>query len=963
MNKKHIFKRVTAFIIVLISVITLSACKKQKLVIPYGSLDDSTYLSGEGFKITKKELYKEMRVSDLSVLEKMIYEIVFAEEIDHVKNNKENFIDDFIDIANDKIFYTDEIEDLKEYRDSDLRHFVAKFVDLLYLEGVVITPADVDVVEFKDHSQVIFDHYILDVAQKHYARTKLNEEVLDEDSDYFIDKGSELESYFKNQVKKRYPLSSINIRFTNSYEANQTLRHFNLKTYRSRWYEIKDPRVEVVTGYPLEILESLDLEDKNGSLSESEHQLYYDKYVIDPTREPTEDADVSLTTDEAMATFFRIYNFVYPYKEQIDPSLYPTVQDVLDDETLVNDDEEAKGIFTKFYDDYPSPQSSLRTYIYDTLKTGEEDTRYTASPRSYGNYYFITFKLQDHNDDLLSYVNEDDELIVWADEEETTLTDYAQEYFEELVKNMLSSSYITGKADEKLKEAKIVIYDNLVHLSLNQRDIKNTLSKKPSKTLVGKVGDVEITVDELYALLEEKLGPSISMDLAIKQLLEKSSYMDEITKDKRAQYKENVEQAIRQFSQNDYADSGLPASIGRKAFLQLSFKSDSIEEAIQKVYVHSELERLFYEDYERHYGEDIYQMFTDYANKLREQYFSITTSHLLIYVDMDEDDQPDKPEEFFETLTEVQIAEYKEMVTDLMKLIHDRASKHSKFEDGLRSVVNDFNDSTKFRTDACDANDGIEYRPECTWAKYKQYGFFLKFEELGETVNSTNYPDKDGGLDDEFFDRLQILYDEVYEEYYETDKKFPTQILDSKPIDYDGDENSCGVLESAFGWHLILVTGGEVAKSAKFEYDKDTYIKEGDTTTDVKLYEKIIVKNRDGEEITVNAYSEDDEFSVNQIRIFVYESGTNRGVVSLPNEVLEALNDYFLPIKEKYNNNYMKMYLLYKMFSESNFEFASPSSKAKLDGILEINVRQFLDYSEDDELFLDIYGDWFDIFE
>ena len=36
---------------------------------------------------------------------------------------------------------------------------------------------------------------------------------------------------------------------------------------------------------------------------------------------------------------------------------------------LVNDDEENLGQFTKLYDDYPSAQSSLRTYIYDTLST------------------------------------------------------------------------------------------------------------------------------------------------------------------------------------------------------------------------------------------------------------------------------------------------------------------------------------------------------------------------------------------------------------------------------------------------------------------------------------------------------------------------------------------------------------------------------------------------------------------
>ena len=91
-------------------------------------------------------------------------------------------------------------------------------------------------------------------------------------------------------------------------------------------------------------------------------------------------------------------------------------------------------------------------------------------------------------------------------------------------------------------------------------------------------------------------------------------------------------------------------------------------------------------DYERFYGDVAYEKFAAVANRLRNQFFTISSSHLLIYVDMDEDDEPDNPEDFFKTLTEVQIATYKEMVVELMQLIHDRASKHSSFAAGLRRL-------------------------------------------------------------------------------------------------------------------------------------------------------------------------------------------------------------------------------------------------------------------------------------
>lgn len=951
--------------IVLIGTLTLVACKESKLKIPYGSLDDTAYLTSDGYTVTYKNLYKEMRTNDISILEKMIYEIVMAEEITKVKESPEDYKDDFIDVANDKIFYLDDIEDLKELKEDEIREHVLKFVDLMFLAGININPTDIDSVNFVDHSQVIFDYYVLDVAKKAYARRLLEEDVYDEDSNYYINLDEDLQSYYKNEVEKNYPLSSINIRFTNSYEANQTIRHFNLKTYRSKWYLIPNPRDEVVTGYAKEVLTELDLEGKNGELSESEHQKYYDKYVVNPTREPAEQADVSLTLDEVLVKFFEIYNFVYPYKTEIDTTLYPTVEDVLDSLELVNDDEENLGTFTKLYKDYPNAQSSLRSYIYSTLSTEEDGTRYTATPRNYGNYYFISFKLKDHNEDIKTYVNDDDELIIYLDEEEDeeekTLTAYAEEYFEEIKKTKLTNSYIESKFREKLKDVKIVVFDEVLYLHLDREDLPVTKSKKNNSSVVVKVDSEEILVDDYFELLAAKIGPTIAMDLTIKNKLFNSSYMDKITTKMLEEYRENVENVIRQFSQNGFEESGMPAKIGRKNFLRLAFNSETIEEAVERVYVRNELERLFFLDYERFYDEDIYEKFTVLANRAKEQYFTISSSHLLVYVDMDEDDDPDNPEDFFETLTEQQVVEYKEMITELIQLIHDRASKHSSFEAGLRSIVSDFNDSTKFRTDLCDANEGIEYRPECMWAKYKRYGFFLKVEELGDIENTENYPGTGSGWDEKFFERLHYLHQEIKEEYYDVDEKFPSQVFDKRPINYDGDEDNLGVLETTFGWHLILVTGGDISMSAKFTYEDDTKI-DTDDDESLKIFEEIKIKDRDEQEIILNAYSEDDDISVNQTRIFFYESATDRGVVSLPDDVLSAINSYLDPIKEKYESDFMKMHLFNKLFQETNYSFQNDESLTKLEGVLEINTRQFLSYSEDDELFLDIYGDWFTIF-
>ena len=84
----------------------------------------------------------------------------------------------------------------------------------------------------------------------------------------------------------------------------------------------------------------------------------------------------------------------------------------------------------------------------------------------------------------------------------------------------------------------------------------------------------------------------------------------------------------------------------------------------------------------------------------------------------------------------------------------------------------------------------------------------------------------------------------------------------------------------------------------------------------LKIFEEIKVKDREGNEVILDAYSADDDISVNQARIFMYESTTDRGVVSLPNDVLSALNNYLTPIKTKYESNYTKMFLLYKLLKK-----------------------------------------------
>ncbi|MCK9166261.1 MAG: hypothetical protein WCS12_00180 [Acholeplasmataceae bacterium] len=971
MSKIKILKRSLALVLIVVVTIGLASCKKESDKIPFGNLSDQVYAEGNNFKITEKELYEEMRISGLDILNKEIEKIVFKTEIDNIKNatgqEKESYHDELVKLANKGVFGTDDLEDLKELKEKDLKQILKTYRDATFLKGVDVYEANFDIVNFKEHDEIILEQFVVSLAKKHYAEEKLLEEVDDEDSSAYIDKDEDISNYFKNNVQKRYPLSFVSIRFQNKYEADQTLRHFNIKTYRTGWFIIPNPRVEVIEeeeekhAEAYRVLDKLNLLDDNGNLSELDHQKYFNEYSID------ENIDKRLDKSEALYLFLEIYNYIYPYREiNLEDLENVDLEDFVENEEYVYlnpDEDEENGLFTMRYDDFPinsqseSTLTAMRNYLYNTLSTKKEETSFTTAARSFGKYYYLLYKLKDHNDDLLEQVK-DDKYQVWEDEDETILTAHAEEYYQKIVDDKLTSSYISSKASEKIKDAKVTIYDGDVHLFLGNDNYK--LAKKFNNNLIAKVDDTEITVDDFYILLENQFGPSISMDLAVKKALLSSKYIDEITAEQRKEFKENIENMITQFSNNALAQSGFPASIGRKKFLKLAFKADSIEDAVEKVYIASEIEKLYLEDYLAHY-EDFYENILFYSNELLEDFFSLTTGHLIIKVDMDEDENPDDPKDFFATLADSESTKYteekyQEAITELLQLIHKKASKYQNFEEGLKDIVKLYNDSARFECedvyvdpDDEDAKNKL-CGPEKDWAKFKNLGLQIEYQSLGEQTNKTNWPGEQN-FDELFYNRIVDFYQEVKEEYYDVDKAFPKQLLDYSPTKYDGVEKP--VLETSFGWHLIVALGGKVGESAKYTSEND---KDGD-------YLNIELKDEDDKVIETidDAYSEDETISLNQLKIYLHQKDTDYGVQDLPSSVKKALTSYVDPVMTKYESKEMRLHLLYNLIKEENFKYSSSTNTEKLAKILKINQDQFLSYADEDNYpdYYRIFGDWF----
>ena len=933
-NKTNLIKKLAALVLLTTFAVTLAACGDKSLSTPYGSIGDTVYLGGDGYSITEKELYQEMRLSSSSVLVEMIEKILYADKLALIEANPATYAEDLLNFANEAIFGTSDLEVLKEYDAETISTKVKSFVDSFYLANSTIEESDIDDVNFVGHSSNILNYYKLNVAKKIYAREILLEEVEDKESSSYIDIDKDLATYFDNNVKNNYDMSAISIRFVNLNEANATLRRFNLKAYRSQLYVLQDPRVSVVSGRAATTLSDLGITN-SGSISESDYRKYYDKYSINP--DGGSDSDVALTQDETLVKFLEIYNYIYSFRDQVNTNY--TVESILADlETLP---------FTKAYEDFTN--TSLRTYIYNTLGTEDGETRFTASPRLSGSNYYLVFKLKAHNEEVLTWVDEEDEFLVYDGSGQ--LTPKAEEIYDELLESKLTSSYITTKATERINESEIVIYDELVQLYLAQSFKEVKVASKSSKTLIATVEGESISVDQLFASLEQRLGVSVAIDMAIRKTLKDSDYVDSITDEKLAEYRSNIETIIKQFGQDYYASSGYPASMGRKNFLMLAFRASSIDEAVQNVYVSAALEDEYLKDLEAQYGAGIYQTLADYANRLREQFFSLSASHLLVYIDMDENEQPDDPSEYFETLDAQELADFQAMLVEFMVLVHDKALTYSSISTGLNAIVEEYNAAGRIAPQSCTVPP-LDVTPECKWATYKAAGLNLKFENLSAITNSTNTIGSTSKLDEAFYAGAVEIYEQVKAEYDANDA-FPSQWLQSSPADY------AQVLETAFGWHMILATGGSVASSAKFTAEDDTKAKDSD---DYMIYEHILYLNEDGSKYYLNAYSETDEISANQVRIYLNEKDSEYGVENLPTSVSTAINAYLAPIYAKYTGSQNQLNLLYKLLDTTNYEFASEANNLKAQRLVKINQDQFFSYVTTNQEFNEIYGDWWTTF-
>lgn len=977
MNQIKNLRKLAIFVLISAGLLTLAACGSKEAT-PYGNISDDVYMTVGNVTVTEKELYNQLRLQGASILATMIDEQVFADQLATVETmlaagdeDLNTYLDETINSAIHSTSDEEQLDDLFTNYQSRFIRNIEVFADSLYLldntvsiDTVISSITNLSTTQDNGYSgyssiPLLVERYGLRVAQRYYAQQILEDEVLDSESDYYISDEDVL-TYYKSNEQNRYDVEALVVRFINLNEANAALYQMSIKAdSKGLWYSIPDIRIlpgdpgyidltneTPQSGYKhvKDILDDLGLLGKLGvdyedraQISVSDFENYYKSYVLSTTRTDGL-SDEALTTAQVKAKFVEIYNVLNPASQ---------VEITVDGAIVGVGGAEVQTTYT--YDDLTEINTSLRSHLYTTLipeatMADPDDVTdgkpYSSRVQTFGSSRYLVFKLDDESEtDALVY-DEDTEDFLDTPEAVAAKADV----YTTIKEAKLSSTYISDKVNALYTDMSLNIYDYVVRTFYEQSYGYEGTTKDKAGNVLAEVGDFEVTVDDFYARLERSYGINLALDLASNRfLMNETDYV--VTEEDMKDYEQQFEDIISQFSADNFASSGYPASMGRQNFLLLAFGATSNAESINQLFVYPNLRDQYLKDKEAQYSngtETIYTKLAELAELQYNNFKSITVSHLLVYFDENGDGTPDDPQEYLDTLSPAGQTQVLTGLTNLVQLLYTKVGDYKGMAAGLTGLATEFNNSG--RIDRGSIIPPYDYQIELIWSQYRKLGFYLKFENISSAItNTSNFITGSSVLDEVFYNRAMSLFDTLAT-IEDDDAKFPYLDL------FDAVVNDAALeqVKSAFGWHLILATS--VAETTSAIYNE--------------------VEDEDGKYVnadeTLNAYNPDsDTLTASQIEYYLTEKETDEGVV-LPTVVQTAITNYLTPVLTRYDGTYMQRELIFKLLEDADFTVAA--NLVRFNTIRDINRRQLNEYLLSSTGFFDqnysnLYGSWFDVLE
>jgi hypothetical protein len=571
----------------------------------------------------------------------------------------------------------------------------------------------------------------------------------------------------------------LEIRFQSAPEANSVFDEFNL-----------------VPNFNLGIGEYI---DENIAIED----VASDGFLLDKNT-------VQLTEEEIFSKFVLIYNYMNPWET-------PIPEDITQENYCNDFADVAKYNFDDMVYDREStdPYVGLAAYIFNTLSVDPEDEaalRYSTKSQAIGEGFVYFFKENKEN------------AVAFEDLSSTELDEVKDEILDlvittEVIDEIISTIY---------EDTKLEIYDPYLALK-HYFDGGEKFDNDGSSNLVAKIGDIEITADELFAFMEERVGAFYTIELAkIDMLLTSDAYFDlygddydylNSKNDAMVANRDELRTMKSNFAGNAYVDYGFSsAEYTWEEFMYLAFGVKTESEVIEQLYIMQDLQATLV------FPTLDYDNVEDYIAATAEEYFSLNAQHVLIYVDYDKDFTPDNFTDYIDGLTPSELVEYQAIKVAFDSLIF------SKIDDGMT-----------FAEITVEYKNSLMNDPLNEWKQFKQYGFKIMTENLTPPDDSGNVTSLDNttakSFDLDFATALKRIYDVYVIE--EANSITPiTEYLDTQ------------ITESAFGIHLILATEGTGFEQYSAKYDPSnttdtgTFTDGSENDSDIPNESQIEIYNR-----------------------------------------------------------------------------------------------------------------------
>lgn len=764
--------------------------------IPLLSNPDAVFYSMEDYDVTYRDLYNGVKVNDgLNQLLAMIDKDLLGDYFDQVTQDE-------IDEKLRKLTYG--TADLEEIADLDLdkkTDYELSFSESMYLLGYGGNE--------EEYVRLVI------AREKHAEETMLSEDSLEET--WHVGP-KQIANYYNSSYQQE--LKSIKIKFISEGDAKSVMRHFNLVS--------RNGELMLYTGtVPLDQVPSSALDDTNTT---------------------------SLTEAEILDYFIDMYNYIYQdYRDLIS-------KDATVEELMLLDD------LTIKYDELRKANISLASFVYRSLGnyvdyTNEESTKlfYTYSPVKYyssrdTSYYMILNLTGSDKADVSDFDGDQADLV------QLISLDVYDEIKETLIDaNLSTEAFVSRRVAELRNEHDLVIFD--YYLGVDYKAVDSTFEPHEEGHVenIATYDDVVITADDLLTYALNVNGPLYLVYASQLKSVMAAHYEDVYCRDTESceyDYSENESTKMlehvadfdslrQQFEESMYSDY-----YTFDDYLYLAYGVKNVEEMIRDFYVKGTLQPLYIFDKIMEDDYEILNYLLELMQPYYDNYFSLDVKHLLIFIDRNEDGQPDNYEDFYSELDDTTVFDAKLLA----------------FETAIRNYLELDEDNT-FTTLISDYKNAK--RDDDTWGEFKRYGLFIMTENLSASQSLT-YSGSIASYEESFVDALVELYQDynlaanIDEEYLYVDS----------------------LVETSYGLHLIRVEKGDDFEkpSAEFTmtYDEDEepeYTEGVENDSDIINFEQLKL-------YAMHRFSVISFGSIDLEDLYGFERPT------LPDSVTKALNIY-----------------------------------------------------------------------